>query len=78
VGTGSAKWKGNDLLIETFVTSPPINGKAIRFHETRRWQLSKGGAVLKIHVDTDSPDMPANITSAAIQPFTEIYKRTAP
>ncbi len=75
-GQGSAHWKGSTLLIETLVASLPQAGKIIRFHTKEQWQLSKDRQTLKVHIETDSPDMPREITAAAIEPYTEVYQRS--
>jgi hypothetical protein len=72
---GSAHWKGADLIIETLVEAPPRNGRTMRFHTIEDWQLSSDGKTLKVSVDTDSPDMHREITAAAIQPYTLVYRR---
>jgi hypothetical protein len=80
VGKALARWKGEDLVIETFVPSPPVNGKAIRFHTTEHWRLSSDGKTLKVRTEIDSPDIAPEIVAAAFEPFTETYHReqTAP
>ena len=75
-GQGSAHWKGSTLSIETLVAAPSQGGKTIRFHTKEQWQLSKDKQTLKIHVETDSPDMPVEITNAAIAPYTDVYQRS--
>jgi hypothetical protein len=75
-GQGTVHWKGLTMMIETLVTSPPQAGKTIRFHTKEQWQLSKDRQTLKIHVETDSPDMPREIMSVAIEPYTELYQRS--
>lgn len=76
-GQGSAHWRGSTLLIESLVAAPPQAGKIIRFHTKERWQLSKDKQTLKVHVETDSPDMPRDITAAAIETYTEVYQRSS-
>jgi len=75
VGKGMARWKANDLLIETFVSVTRPDGPTIHFHEKEKWQLSPDRKTLKIRVETESPDMPADIVSAAIPAFTATYTR---
>jgi hypothetical protein len=61
--------------VETFVSATLPDGKSIRFHEKEKWQLSSDRKTLTIRVETESPDMSAEIMSYAIPVFTEIYTR---
>jgi hypothetical protein len=74
VGKGHIAIKGNDLVIDTFVTAD-ADGEKIRFHTHETWSLGLGGKVLTMHVDTDSPDIPAAELATVIHPFDLIFDR---
>jgi hypothetical protein len=74
VGKGHIAIKGNDLVIDTFVTAN-ADGEKIRFHTHETWSLGLGGKVLTMHVDTDSPDIPAAELATVIHPFDLIFDR---
>jgi len=73
--TGFVKWHGSELWIETIAT-PSINGRIMRLHTKERWQLSKDSDTIKVRMETDAPDMPAEVSSAAFQPYVDVFKRT--
>ena len=74
VGKGHIAIKGNDLIIDTFVTAG-ADGEKIRFHTHETWSLGLGGKVLTMHVDTDPPDIPAAELATVIHPFDLIFDR---
>ena len=73
--TGFVKWHGGELWIETIAT-PSTNGRIMRLHTKQRWQLLKDSDTIKVRMETDAPDMPAEISSAAFQPYVDVFKRT--
>jgi hypothetical protein len=73
-GKGHISIKGNDLIIDTFVTAGEGEDK-IRLHTHETWSLGLGGKVLTMHVDTDSPDVPAAELATVIHPFDLIFDR---
>jgi hypothetical protein len=74
VGKGHIAIKGNDLVIDTFVTAN-ADGEKIRFHTHETWSLGLAGKILTVHVDTDSPDIPAAELATVIHPFDLIFDR---
>jgi len=73
-GKACATWHGKDLWIENFVAAS-MQGRTIRFHSTEKWRLSEDRQTLKIHSETDSPDVPTAVIDVALQPYTKTYKR---
>jgi hypothetical protein len=74
VGKGHIAIKGNDLTIDTYVTAGEGEDK-IRLHTHETWSLGLAGKVLTMHVDTDSPDIPAAELATVIHPFDLIFDR---
>jgi hypothetical protein len=73
-GTGHVTRSGDDLLIDTFVTTT-TEGDTIRFHTHEKWSLTLSGKVLTVHVDTDSPDIAPALLATIVKPFDLIFDR---
>jgi hypothetical protein len=73
-GRGRVTRSGNDLLIDTYVTTN-TGGDIIRFHTHEKWSLTLAGKVLTVHVDTDSPDVPSALLATVVKPFDLIFDR---
>jgi hypothetical protein len=73
-GKGHVTRGGDDLLIDTFVTTT-TDGDTIRFHTHEKWSLTLGGKVLTVHVETDSPDIPPALLATIVKPFDLIFDR---
>jgi hypothetical protein len=77
-GKCKAQLKSDILVLESLVASrPSANAPSIRFDTTEEWRLSADGKTLTIKTEIKSPDMSADIMTAAISdnPRKEKYQR---
>ena len=79
VGKGSAKRKGEALVLDTIVETRIDQTKPqIRFHTRETWRLARDNKSLTIKTEVEALGVPAGI-SAAVFPdngWTETYRRT--
>ena len=80
-GKCRAKVKDDTLVLESLVASRPnANAPSIRFDTIEEWRLSDDAKTLTVKTEIKSPDMPADVISAAFpnNPRTEKYQRLDP
>jgi hypothetical protein len=72
-GTCTAKLKGKDLILESFVAArPQPGGPSATLHTKQRWELSSDLKVLTIHSDVDSSLLPG---MQVIPSWSDVYVR---
>ena len=77
-GKCKAHLKNDTLVLESLVASPPhTNAPSLRFDTIEEWRLSADTKTLTIKTEIKSPDMSAEVMSAAFpnNPGTEKYQR---
>ena len=77
-GKCKAHLKNDTLVLESLVASPPhANARSLRFDTIEEWRLSADSKTLKIKTEIKSPDMSADVMTAAFpnNPSTENYQR---
>jgi hypothetical protein len=77
-GKCKAQLKGDTLVLESLVASPPKSDMpSIRFDTIEKWRLSTDTRILTIKTEIKSPDMPADVVAAAFpnNPSTDKYQR---
>jgi hypothetical protein len=77
-GKCRAQLKGDTLVLESSVASPPkANTPSLRFETIEEWRLSADTRTLTIKTEIKCPDMSADVMTAAFpnNPQTERYQR---
>ena len=77
-GKCRAQLKGDTLVLESFVASPPkANTPSLRFETIEEWRLSADTKTLTVKTEIKSPDMSADVMAAAFpnNPQKEKYQR---
>lgn len=75
VGTCHARFKGNKMILESFVRVIVQPGlPAYEVHTTEQWELSQNMKTLKIRTAVDFPGSPLG-TYSPIDPSTDVYAR---
>ncbi len=79
-GKCRARLKGDSLVLESLVASPPkANTPSLRFDTIEEWRLSADTKTLTIETEIKCPDMSADVMAAAFpnNPQKEKYQRVA-
>jgi hypothetical protein len=75
VGTCRASFKGNELILESFVNVSPQRGlPAMQVHTREKWELSRDMKTIKIRTNVEFPGSPLGAFSP-VDPWTDVYAR---